>query len=85
MITTYQPGLRVRSRIHRPGILPISPGDTGTVTATGQRNYTQTYIAVTLQLAGGAVHTSVTPDEIDTLPAACHRPPNPPHDWENTP
>lgn len=66
--TTYQAGDRVRSRIQRAGILPISPGDTGTVTRTGIRNYTQPYVQVTLQLRGGTVHTSFSPNEIETAP-----------------
>jgi hypothetical protein len=64
---TYEAGDRVRSLIHRHGILPINPGDVGSVTATGIRNYTEPYVLVTLQVTGGAVHTSFAPDEIETL------------------
>jgi hypothetical protein len=63
--TTYRRGDHVRSRIHRAAILPISPGDTGTVTTTGIRNYTDPYILVTLEVHGGTVHTSFSPDDIE--------------------
>src|SRR6478735_160909 len=60
-------GDRVRSRIHRAGILPISPGDLGTVTGIGLRDYTEPYVLVTVQVAGGAVHTSFAPRDIDIV------------------
>jgi hypothetical protein len=60
-------GDRVRSRIHRAGILPISPGDLGTVTGVGLRDYTEPYVLVTVQVAGGGVHTSFAPRDIDIV------------------
>ena len=62
---SFTAGDRVRSRVHRSGILPISPGDTGIVRATGLCNYTEPYVSVTLHVAGGTVHTSFSPDEIE--------------------
>jgi hypothetical protein len=75
--TTYRRGDRVRSRIHRTGILPISPGDAGTVTGAGIRNYTDPYILVTLQVRGGAVHTTFSPGDGQTPHG--RQPPNPVH------
>ena len=63
--TSYRTGDHVRCLVHREGILPISPGDTGTITATGIRNYTVPYISVTLHVAGGTVHTSFATDELE--------------------
>lgn len=68
--TTFKAGDRIRSRVHRAGILPISPGDTGTVRSTGLRNHTEPYVSVTMHLRGGAVHTSFTPDDIEHAGAA---------------
>ena len=67
---TFKPGDRIRSRVHRGGILPISPGDTGTVRATGLRNHTEPYVSVVLSLPGGVVQTSFAPDDIEK-PAPC--------------
>jgi len=39
---TYHTGDHVRSLVHRHGVLPISPGDVGTVTGSGIRNYIET-------------------------------------------
>ena len=39
---TYHTGDHVRSLVHRHGVLPITPGDVGTVTASGIRNYIET-------------------------------------------
>ena len=50
--------------MHRHGVLPITPGDVGTVTGSGIRNYIEPYVLVLMQVAGGAVHTSFGPDEI---------------------
>lgn len=61
---TYHTGDPVRSLVHRHGILPITPGDVGTVTGSGIRNYIEPYVLVLMQVAGGAVHTSFGPDEI---------------------
>ena len=61
---------RVRSRIHRAGILPISPGDLGTVTGVGLRDYTEPYVSVTMHVRGGVVHTSFAPDDIEKTSAA---------------
>ena len=61
---TYHAGDHVRSLVHRHGVLPITPGDVGTVTASGIRNYIEPYVLVLMQVAGGAVHTSFGPDEI---------------------
>ena len=60
----YYTGDHVRSLVHRHGILPITPGDVGTVTGSGLRNYIEPYLLVLMQVAGGAVHTSFGPDEI---------------------
>jgi hypothetical protein len=46
----FTAGDRVRSRVHRAGILPISPGDTGTVRSTGLRDFTEPYVSVVLTL-----------------------------------
>jgi hypothetical protein len=67
---TFKPGDRICSRVHRGGILPISPGDTGTVRSTGLRNYTEPYVSVTMHLRGGVVHTSLSPDDIEPAGAA---------------
>jgi len=61
---TYHTGDHVRSLVHRRGVLPITPGDVGTVTGSGLRNYIEPYVLVLMQVAGGAVHTSFGPDEI---------------------
>ena len=47
--------------------MPISPGDLGTVTGVGLRDYTEPYVLVTVQVAGGAVHTSFAPRDIDIV------------------
>ena len=60
----YHPGDPVRSLVHRHGVLPITPGDVGTVTASGLRNYIEPYVLVLMQVAAGAVHTSLGADEI---------------------
>ena len=61
---TYHTGDHVRSLVHRHGVLPITPGDVGTVTRSGLRIYIQPDLLVLMQVAGGAVHTSFGPDEI---------------------
>jgi hypothetical protein len=61
---TYHTGDHVRSLVHRHGVLPITPGDVGTVTGSGLRNYIEPYVLVLMQVADGAVHTSFGPDEI---------------------
>jgi hypothetical protein len=68
--TTFTPGDRIRSRVHRGGILPISPGDTGTVRATGLRNHTEPYVSVTIHVHGGVVHTSFAPEDIEKTSTA---------------
>jgi len=65
--TPFKTGDRVRSRVHRTGILPISPGDTGTVKSTGLRNHNEPYVSVALTLPGGVIHTSFAPDEIEPV------------------
>ena len=62
---TFKPGDRIRSRVHRGGILPISPGDTGTVRSTGLCNHTEPYVSVTMHVSAGVVHTSFSPDDIE--------------------
>ena len=61
---TYHTGDHVRSLVHRHGVLPITPGDVGTVTASGLRNSIEPYVLVLMQVPGGAVHTSFGPGEI---------------------
>jgi len=61
---THHTGDHVRSLVHRHGVLPITPGDVGTVTGSGLRIYIQPDLLVLMQVAGGAVHTSFGPDEI---------------------
>jgi len=61
---THHTGDHVRSLVHSRGVLPITPGDVGTVTGSGLRNYIEPYVLVLMQVAGGAVHTSFGPDEI---------------------
>lgn len=68
--TTFTPGDRIRSRVHRAGILPISPGDTGIVRSTGLRNHTEPYVSVVLRLPGGVVHTSFAPDDLEKTSTA---------------
>ena len=46
---TYHTGDHVRSLVHRHGVLPISPGDVGTVTGSGIRNYIEPYVLVLMQ------------------------------------
>jgi hypothetical protein len=67
---TFTPGDRIRSRVHRYGVLNISPGDTGTVRSTGLRDYTEPYVSVTMHVRGGVVHTSFAPDDIEKTGAA---------------
>jgi hypothetical protein len=67
---TFTPGDRIRSRVHRYGVLHISPGDTGTVRSTGLRDYTEPYVSVTMHVRGGVVHTSFAPDDIEKTSAA---------------
>jgi len=64
---TYHTGDHVRSLVHRRGVLPITPGDVGTVTGSGLRNYIEPYVLVLMQVAGGAVHTSFAPHDIDIV------------------
>ena len=61
---TYHTGDPLRSLVHRHGVLPITPGDVGTVTGSGLRNYIEPYVLVLMQVAGGALDTSFGPDEI---------------------
>ena len=49
---TYHTGDHVRSHVHRHGVLPITPGDVGTVTGSGIRNYIEPYVLVLMQVAG---------------------------------
>jgi hypothetical protein len=67
---TLKAGDRIRSRVHRYGALPISPGDTGTVRSTGLRDYTEPYVSVTMHVRGGVVHTSFAPDDIEKTSTA---------------
>jgi hypothetical protein len=64
MPAPYAPGSTVRILIHRSGILPIHRGDLATVRYTGLRNGTDPYVAVTVVLPAGTVHTSFTPEQI---------------------
>jgi hypothetical protein len=47
---TYHTGDHVRSLVHRHGVLPISPGDVGTVTGSGIRNYIEPNVLVLMQV-----------------------------------
>lgn len=64
---SFAPGDPVRIRVHRTGVLPLRPGDTATVRGTGLRDYTHSYIAVTVTLPAGTVHTSFAPDELEHI------------------
>lgn len=66
MPAPYVPGSTVAILVHRSGILPIQRGDLATVRHTGLRNGTDPYIAVTVVLPAGTVHTSFTPEQIVT-------------------
>jgi hypothetical protein len=57
----------VRIRVHHSGILALTPGDTATVTHTGLRNFTEPYVAVTVNLAAGTVHTSFAPEHLEHI------------------
>lgn len=60
----FKAGDIARIRWHRSGILPLTPGDTATVTHTGLRNFTEPYVAVTVKLPAGTVHTSFAPKHL---------------------
>jgi hypothetical protein len=63
----FKAGDVVRIRVHRSGILPLTPGDTATVTHTGLREFTEPYVAVTVKVAAGTVHTSFAPEHLEHL------------------
>jgi len=63
----FKPGDIARILGHRAGILPLNPGDTATVTSIGLRNFTEPYVAVTVKLAAGTVHTSFPPEHLEHI------------------
>lgn len=63
----FKPGDIARILVHRSGILPLNPGDTATVTSIGLRNFTEPYVAVTVKLAAGTVHTSFPPEQLEHI------------------
>jgi hypothetical protein len=67
MPTTHTHGSTVRILVHRSGILAIRRGDLATVRYTGLRNGTDPYVAVTVALPAGTVHTSFSPDQLASL------------------
>jgi hypothetical protein len=67
MPTTHTPGSTVRILVHRSAILAIRHGDLATVRHTGLRNGTEPYVAVTVTLPAGTIHTSFAPDDLAHL------------------
>ena len=63
----FKPGDIARISVHRNGILPLTPGDTATVTHTGLRNFTEPYVAVTVKLPAGTVYTSFPPEHLEHI------------------
>ena len=63
----FAAGDTARIRVHRSGVLPLTPGDIATVRRTGTRNGTQPYVAVTVTLPTGTVHTSFAPEHLDRI------------------
>lgn len=63
----YTHGDIARILVHRNGILPLRPGDLATVRSTGLRNHTHPYVAVTVELPAGTLHTSFAPHHLEHL------------------
>lgn len=64
-IADFAPGDTVHILVYRSGVIPLSPGDKATVTATGLRNGTEPYVDVTVKLRWGTVYTSFPPSELE--------------------